>query len=124
MSKELNRIRERIQLYKERWNKAKGYVDALDRSPWATVIRRKYAYVFAGNEKRGPRGEGVEIEVRNKVYGGAGKVTVRPKGVSVYLVVLEPYALSVERRTGIRSKAIAHALAHSRSKFTVKKSVL
>jgi len=122
MGKELDRIRERIKLYKERWNKAKGYVDAIDQNPSATVIRRKYAYVFAGNEKRGPRGEGVEIEVRNRVYGGGGKLTVTPNGVQVHLVVLEPYAYSVEKRTGIRAKAISYA--RSRVKFTKTKSIL
>lgn len=109
MSKELDRIRKRIQLYKERWNRAKSYVDAIERSPWATVIRRKYAYVFAGNEKRDPMGAGVDIEVREQVYGGSGRMIVTPRGVQIKLTVLEPYALSVERRTGIRAKALASA---------------
>lgn len=123
MSKELNRIRARIALYRERMERARSYINAIEQNPSATVVRRKYAYVFAGNEKRDPMGAGVDIEVRGQVYGGSGKITQDDKGVHVELKILEPYALSVERRTSIRSDALRYA--QGRVKFVgSKKSIL
>lgn len=110
------RLEKQALRQRERANKAEELARQFRDNPGATVIRRKYSYVLAGNDKQDRRNlnddpgrKGLDIEIRNKVYGGQGKLVVFGKTVRVQLDVLEPYSLSVERLRNVRARSLAYA---------------
>ena len=119
-SQKVQRLEAKIATAVDRVQRARMQVDKLKDNPFGTVIRRRVSYALAGNEDRDNQGYGIEVEVRDRVYGGAGRVYVTKREVRVLLQVLEPYALSVERRSGVRTRAMWWA--RSQVKFTGPKS--
>lgn len=103
-----------IALLERRKAKAQEHIAALARNPSATVIRRKVAYVLAGNDRRDKRkthldGYAVEIEVRKKIYGGSGTLYAIPGRVTAKLHIMEPHAATIENKHMVKRRAIAYA---------------
>lgn len=112
------RILAQIATLEKRKAKAQENIAILARNPSATVIRRKVAYVLAGNDKRDLRkthldGYAVEIEVRKRIYGGSGTLIAIPGRVTAKLHIMEPYATTIEKKHMVKKRAIAKARTKS-----------
>lgn len=108
--KMLARLQAQIRTIEQRGQRARQQIDMLERHPSSTVIRRKVAYVLAGNDRHDKRkthddGYAIEIEVRDKVYGGEGKIVATMRRVVAMIHLKEPYSQALENKRGIKALA-------------------
>lgn len=98
------RVLENIASAQARVQKARDALNRFLGSPAALAMMRKYSYVLSGNQRH-ISGKALNIEVKERVYGGRGEI-VHGKDRSVLrLHNLEPHSTAVERRSHVLAAA-------------------
>lgn len=99
-ARKIRKIQAEMDRLDRRLAVAEKGIAALQQNPWATVIRRKVSYVLAGNERRKylEKETAIDVEVRNRVYGGVGMIANYGTHTHVSMKLLEPHSTRVERQ--------------------------